>query len=81
MVRSRLIAVSTLAFAILGCASQSQPPPPPARALCLPVVPYTKAQGAEAVQEKNSVVHHAMLDRFLKDYLALRDAARAACRG
>jgi hypothetical protein len=79
MARSRLLAAPTLALALAACSTSQPALPPPSKPLCLPVVAYSKAQGRELVKEKNSVQMHFMIDRYIRDYGALRDAARAAC--
>jgi hypothetical protein len=80
MARFSLLAAPWAALVLAACSTPQPLPPPPAKALCLPVVSYSQAQGKELVAEKNRLRDHSMIDRYLAGYSALRDAARAACR-
>ena len=76
----RVIAICLLAAALLGCQTAKPPaPPPPARALCLPVVPYSPQKQTAIRRALDGLPAASVLHGVVRDYLALRDAARAAC--
>lgn len=49
-------------------------------AACLHVRDYTKAEQAAAADELDRLGTASVMGRFMADYGALRDEARAACR-
>lgn len=66
-----------LAFALtaLNAACATAPSDP----LCLAVVPYGRADQAQAADELTRLAGDAVLRRLIEDYGALRARARAVC--
>lgn len=73
-----ILAGAAVSALIVGCAHEP-PAPLAAKPACLPTMSYTKAQSTAILRAYDALPASSPLIAMVRDYEALRDAARAAC--